>query len=169
MHSTFGKVGFIASFSGENSRWYSTANLKYHLLISANRPFRAGGKSPHYRFHPRKFPHTGNSTQNHEKSPTRKIPPTENSPVKSSPYGKYPTGKLKSSQNPKRCAIFPSGPNLTGMLRIFHLIVTIESVGRTCAVFLKSYTPDRAPSFRPTCFRPTFFVQSISSNPIRLG
>ena len=28
---------------------------------------------------------------------------------------------------------------------------------------------NRAPSFRPTCFRPTFFVQSISSNPIRLG
>ena len=26
----------------------------------------------------------------------------------------------------------------------------------------------RAPSFRPTCFRPTFFVHSISSNPIRL-
>ena len=27
----------------------------------------------------------------------------------------------------------------------------------------------RAPSFCPTCFRPTFFVQSISSNPGRLA
>ena len=27
----------------------------------------------------------------------------------------------------------------------------------------------RAPSFYPTCFRPTFFIQSISSNLIRLG
>ena len=31
------------------------------------------------------------------------------------------------------------------------------------------YSKDRAPSFRPNCFRPTFFVQSILSNPIRLG
>ena len=33
----------------------------------------------------------------------------------------------------------------------------------------ETYIGTRAPIFLPTCFRPKFFVQPISSNPIRLG
>ena len=48
--------------------------------------------------------------------------------------------------------------------RALHIATAMWNVS-----FVQTMMIIHAPSFRQSCFRPTFFVQSISSNPIRLG
>ena len=60
----------------------------------------------------------------------------------------------------------------TSLYMIEHICITrrvIVSDAIFSLRFIRVLKNMRAPSFRPTCFRTKFFVQSVSSNPIRFG